>query len=429
MNRDSTNTAPSTPSAPSVRDDASFIVDCVIKAVLPEPAVRAFLRRRTPPPCVTLIAIGKAAWRMASAAVTEWGEVIAQGIVITKYGHALGDLPNLEIYEAGHPLLDENGLRATQRALALVDGLRADDLVLLLVSGGGSALFEALPNGVTLDDLQAVNDQLLRSGADIVAINTIRKRLSLVKGGRFAQRCAPARILTLAISDVLGDRLDTIASGPAYPDATTAETALAIARHHQLRLSPMLWQLLEQETPKTLDNVETHVIGSVRAAVDAAARAAQVRGYTPLVLTTLLNCEAREAGRFLASIARTARGEGLPLPAPCAILCGGETVVTVTGAGKGGRNQELALAAAIELAGIADIVLASVGTDGTDGPTDAAGGIVDGKTTARMKACGIDARQALAQNDAYPALAGSGDLLITGPTGANVNDVALLLVR
>jgi hydroxypyruvate reductase len=426
MDQGSANTAQP---PPSVRDDAHFIVDRIIKAVLPEPAVRAFLHERTPPPRATLIAIGKAAWRMASAAVMEWGDAITQGVVITKYSHALGDLPNLEIYEAGHPLPDQNGLHATQRALALVDGLGDDDLVLFLVSGGGSALFEALPDGVTLDDLQAVNDQLLRSGADIVVINTIRKRLSLVKGGRFAQRAAPAHILALVISDVLGDRLDTIASGPAHPDATTAETALAIARHHQLRLSPTLWQLLEQETPKTLDNVEAHVIGSVRTAVDAVAQAAQERGYTSLVLTTLLNCEAREAGRFLASIARTVRSDGLPLPAPCAILCGGETVVTVTGAGKGGRNQELALAAAIELPGVPDVVLASVGTDGTDGPTDAAGGIVDGETTARMTVQGIDARAALAQNDAYPALAASGDLLITGPTGANVNDVTMLLVR
>lgn len=426
MEQDLVNSAPLTQ---SVRSDAHFIVDRIIKAVLPEPAVRAFLRQRTPPPRVTLIAIGKAAWRMASAAVMEWGDAITQGVVITKYHHALGDLPNLEIYEAGHPLLDANGLHATQRALAMVDELGADDMVLFLVSGGGSALFEALPEGVTLDDLQAINQQLLRSGADIVAINTIRKRLSLVKGGRFAQRAAPARILALVISDVLGDRLDTIASGPAYPDAMRAETALEFARRYSLRLSPTLWRLLEEETPKTLHNVETHVIGSVRAAVDAAARAAQERGYTPLILTTLLNCEAREAGRFLASIARTVRSVGQPLSAPCAILCGGETIVTVTGGGKGGRNQELALSAAIELAGVADVVLASVGTDGTDGPTDAAGGIVDGDTTARMAAQGIDAHAALAQNDAYPALAASGDLLITGPTGANVNDVTLLLVR
>lgn len=412
-----------------MRNDAAFIINRVIQAVLPEPAVRAFLHKRTPPPRVTLVAIGKAAWRMASAAVAEWGDAITQGVVITKYGHALDELSNLEIYEAGHPLVDENGLRATQRALALVDGLGADDLVLFLVSGGGSALFEALPEGVTLADLQAVNEQLLRSGADIVAINTIRKRLSLVKGGRFAQRAAPARILTLVISDVLGDRLDTIASGPAYPDAMTAERALKVAREYRLHLSPLLWQLLAQETPKRLDNVETHIIGNVRAAVDAAGQAAQERGYTPLTLSTLLNCEAREAGRFLASIARTVCNDGLPIPAPCAILCGGETVVTVTGAGKGGRNQELALAAAIELTGVSNVVLASVGTDGTDGPTDAAGGIVDGETTARMAAQSIDARYALTQNDAYPALAASGDLLITGPTGANVNDVTVLLVR
>jgi hydroxypyruvate reductase len=412
----------------TLREDARFILERAIEAVLPEPAVRNFLHSRTPPPRVTLIAIGKAAWRMAQAALAEWGDAIVQGVVVTKYGHSQGELPGLEIYEAGHPLPDANSLAGARRALELVDPLGADDFVLFLVSGGGSALFEALPEGVTLDDLQAVNEQLLRSGANIVEVNAVRKRLSLVKGGRFAQRAAPARVLTLALSDVLGDRLDTIASGPAYPDATTAETVRAIVEKYRLSLSPTLRQLLEQETPKTLDNVETHIIGSVRVAVEAAAQAAQGRGYTPLTLTTTLDCEAREAGRFLAAIARTVRTEQKPLPPPCAILCGGETVVTVTGSGKGGRNQELALAAAIALAGLPDVVLASVGTDGTDGPTDAAGGLVDGDTVARLTACGVNAEQALADNNAYTALQASGDLLITGPTGTNVNDVTLLLV-
>lgn len=413
----------------ALREDARFILDRAIEAVSPEPAVRNFLRSRTPPPHVTLVAIGKAAWRMAQAALAEWGDAIAQGVVVTKYGHSQGELPGLEIYEAGHPLPDANSLRGAQRALELIDPLGAEDLVLFLVSGGGSALFEALPEGVTLDDLQAINEQLLRSGANIVEINAIRKRLSLVKGGRFARRAAPARVLTLALSDVLGDRLDTIASGPAYPDATTVETVQAIVDKYHLALSPKLRQLLEQETPKALDNVETHIIGSVRVAVEAAAQAAQERGYRSLILTTTLDCEAREAGRFLAAIARSVRSEQKPLAPPCAVLCGGETVVTVVGAGKGGRNQELALSAAIALAGLPDVVLASVGTDGTDGPTDAAGGIVDGETVARLATQGVDAQRALADNDAYTALQASGDLLITGPTGTNVNDVTLLLVK
>lgn len=413
----------------TLREAARFILDRAIQAVLPEPAVRNFLRGRTPPPRVTLIAIGKAAWRMAQAALAEWGNAITQGVVVTKYGHSQGKLPGIEIYEAGHPLPDANSLAAAQRALELVEPLGADDLVLFLVSGGGSALFEALPEGVTLDDLQAVNEQLLRSGANIVEMNAVRKRLSLVKGGRFAQRAAPARVLTLALSDVLGDRPDTIASGPAYPDATTVGAVRAIVENYRLSLSPILRQLLEQETPKALDNVETYILGSVRVAVEAAAKAAQERGYTPLTLTTTLDCEAREAGRFLAAIARTVRSEQKPLTPPCAVLCGGETVVTVTGSGKGGRNQELALSAAIALAGLPDVVLASVGTDGTDGPTDAAGGLVDGETVARLAACGVDAQQALADNNAYPALQASGDLVITGPTGTNVNDVTLLLVR
>lgn len=413
----------------TLKEDAHTIIQQAIAAVLPEPAIQKQLRSLPPRQNVTLVAIGKAAWRMAQAAQAEWGDQIGQGIVITKYHHSQGPIAGLEIYEAGHPIPDEAGLAATRRALEMTANLSATDTVLFLVSGGGSALFEALVEGVSLADLTTVTEQLLKSGANIVEINTLRKRLSTVKGGRFAQRVAPGRVLALILSDVLGDRLDSIASGPAYPDTTTTAEAQAIVDKYRLTLPPAAAIAIKNKTPKSLDNVDTHIIGSVRVATTAAVTAAESLGYQPLVLTTTLDCEAREAGRFLAAIVREVYENNRPVARPGAVVMGGETVVNVTGNGVGGRNQELALAAAIEIADCDDVVVASVGTDGTDGPTDAAGGVVDGGTVARMSANGVDARQRLQNNDAYHALTASDDLLKTGPTGTNVNDIALVLVR
>ncbi len=414
---------------PTITADARAIVQQAIEAVLPEAAVKKQLQALTPPDNVILVAIGKAAWRMAQAAQSEWGRRISRGIVITKYHHAQGQIAGLEIFEAGHPLPDENGLAATRRALDITANLTARDTVLFLVSGGGSALFEALVEGVSLADLTNVTRQLLNCSANIVEINTMRKRLSTVKGGRFAQHVAPARVLALVLSDVLGDRLDSIASGPAYPDATTPADAQAIAARYQLDLPPAVCAALERDTPKSLNNVDTFIIGSVRVAAEAAATAAQKLGYAPLILTTTLDGEAREAGRFLAAIAREVMASNQPAPRPAAIVLGGETVVNVKGNGLGGRNQELALAAALAIEGLDNVAIASVGTDGTDGPTDAAGGVVDGGTVARLRAGGGHPRQLLDNNDAYHALAISGDLLITGPTGTNVNDISLALIR
>lgn len=412
----------------TLRADALTIINQSIEAVLPERAVQKQVQGLDLPDRVTVVAIGKAAWRMAKAAKDELGDGIKQGVVITKYDHSLGDIPGLEIYEAAHPLPDANGIEATQRAIELVQGLTAQETVLFLVSGGGSALFEAPVEGVNLADLTAVNDQLLKSGADIVEINTIRKHLSTVKGGRFAQRVAPAQVVTLALSDVLGDRLDSIASGPAYPDSTTSAQAMTIVEKYRLQLPDKIIKALQTETPKTLDNVETYIIGSVSLVANEAKRLAESLGYSSLILTTTLACEAREAGRFLSAIGQEILENDQPLPKPCAIIVGGETVVNVKGDGLGGRNQELALAAALEIAGLENIVVGSVGTDGTDGPTDAAGGLVDGGSLARMTANGIEATQTLNNNDAYHALAASDDLLKTGPTGTNVNDVAVVLV-
>ena len=403
-----------------LRQDADAIIRAAIAAVLPDEAVRRALKGRHFPGRVLLVAAGKAAWQMARAAVEALGPVDA-GVVVTKYGHVQGQLPGVICYEAGHPVPDENSFRATQAALDLVTGAKETDTVLFLLSGGGSALFEKplIPGG----ELQDITQQLLACGADIVEMNTIRKRLSAVKGGRFALACAPARVYSIVLSDILGDPLDMIASGPAVPDRSTCAQAQAIAETYGLRLSGAARACLQQETPKALDNVETHITGSVRELCAAAAAACGQLGYQPVLLTDHLDCEAREAGRFLADIARTHAGRGQK----AAYLAGGETVVHLTGHGLGGRNQELALAAAPGLAGLPAAVF-SVGSDGTDGPTDAAGGYADGDTLAALAARGLEVHAVLADNDAYHALKAVDGLLMTGPTGTNVNDVAVALI-
>ena len=405
----------------TLRQDADKIIGSSIQAVLPDEAVGRALKAFQPAGGrVLLVAAGKAAWQMAHAAVEALGQVDG-GVVVTKYGHVKGQLPGISCYEAGHPVPDANGFAATQKALDLVQGLTAEDTVLFLLSGGGSALFEKplLPG----DELQEITNQLLASGADIVEMNTLRKRLSGVKGGRFAQACAPARVFSIVLSDILGDPLDMIASGPAVPDSSTCSQALAIAEKYHLRLSDQARELLARETPKNLDNVTTQVTGSVRELCAAAAKACRELGYEPVVLTDRLCCEAREAGSFLASIACTHAGQGKKL----AYIAGGETVVHLTGKGLGGRNQELALAAAPALAG-RNAAVFSVGSDGTDGPTDAAGGYVDGDTAAALAAAGWDVFTALQNNDAYHALQAVDGLILTGPTGTNVNDVAVALI-
>ena len=406
----------------TLRHDADAIVRASIQAVLPDEAIRRALAEFRPGPGRTLlVAAGKAAWQMAKAAVDTLGQVDG-GVVVTKYDHVKGAIPGVDCYEAGHPVPDNGSFFATARALELVQGLTADDTVLFLLSGGGSALFEQ--PFVSGEELQDITRQLLACGADIVEMNTIRKRLSRVKGGRFAQACAPAKVFAVVLSDILGDPLDMIASGPACPDASTCRQALAIAEKYGLKLSDEARRLLTVETPKTLDNVTTRITGSVRELCAAAAVQCRALGYEPMLLTDQLCCEAREAGSFLASVLRTHAGDGRRL----AFLAGGETVVHLTGKGLGGRNQELALAAAPGIAGLNAAVF-SVGSDGTDGPTDAAGGYVDGDTSAALQAAGLDVFEVLKQNDAYHALKEVDGLLVTGPTGTNVNDVAVALLR
>ena len=405
-----------------MRQHADQIISSSIRAVLPDEAVCRALEGYHSEGRTLLVAAGKAAWQMANAAVAFLGQVDG-GVVVTKYDHVKGEIPGVVCYEAGHPVPDDNSFLATGRALELVSGLTCKDTVLFLLSGGGSALFEKplIPG----EELQDITGQLLASGADIVEMNTIRKRLSAVKGGRFALACAPARVFSIVLSDILGDPLDMIASGPACPDTSTCKEAKAIAAKYHLALSETARQLLEQETPKSLSNVETQITGSVRELCRAAAEACRTLGYEPVLLTDLLCCEARDAGSFLGSIVRSHAGKGQKL----AFLAGGETVVHLTGKGLGGRNQELALAAAPALSGLPGCCVFSVGSDGTDGPTDAAGGYTDGSTEEALQRSGRTVAQVLADNDAYHALKAVGGLIFTGATGTNVNDVAVALVE
>ena len=408
----------------NLRKDADRIIDRAIKESLPDSAVRKALQEFPETKGkVVLIAVGKAAWQMADAAYGFLGERITSGVVVTKYDHSKGRIGNLEIYEGGHPVPDENSYRGTSAAIKAVEGLGEEDIVLFLVSGGGSALFEKplIPSS----DMARLTSELLASGASITEMNTIRKRMSAVKGGKFALLCKPARVFSIVLSDIIGDPLDMIASGPAYPDSSTREEAEAIAEAYGLTLTDEMKKLLAEETPKSLDNVETHVTGSVRELCASASRAAEELGYKSFVITSYLSCIAREAGVMMADIAMHNKDSKESL----AFIMGGETVVKLTGKGKGGRNQELALSAAPLLSSVENAAVFSVGSDGTDGPTDAAGGYVDSDTLSNLKAKGIDVQKVLEDNDAYHALEKCGGLVITGPTGTNVNDVSVLLIK
>ena len=406
----------------TLRNHAEDIVRSAIAAVKPDAAVGRALANVTFPGRVFLVAAGKAAWQMAAAALDHLTVPVSGGVVVTKYDHVQGPLPGITCFEAGHPVPDENSFLGTQAALDLTANLQPTDTVLFLLSGGGSALFEK--PWIPAEELQEITRQLLARGAEITEINTIRKRLSQVKGGRFAAWCSPAQVEAVVLSDVLGDPLDMIASGPAAADPSTCAQAMAIAEKYHLSLSALALQHLADETPKELENVRSQIIGSVRELCRAAADAAEALGYEPVYLTDRLTCEAREAGSFLASVLRSHASDGKKL----AFLAGGETVVHVTGQGLGGRNQELALAAAAGLAGLEQACVISVGSDGTDGPTDAAGGYTDGETLCALREHGLDLFAVLAENDAYHALQAVDGLIVTGPTGTNVNDVAVGLL-
>lgn len=407
-----------------LREDADQIIKLSIQAVLPDEAVAKALQGKDfGDGKIYMVAAGKAAWQMGKAAADILKDRLEAGIVVTKYDHVKGEIPKTHCFEAGHPVPDANSFKATQAALELVAQAGENDTVVFLLSGGGSALFEKPL--IPAEELTDITEQLLACGADIVEMNTVRKRLSAVKGGRFALACEPAQVFSVVLSDILGDPLDMIASGPAYPDSSTCEEAIAVAEKYKLRLSKEAWELLKQETPTELHNVETQITGSVTNLCKAAADACEKLGYEATILTDQLNCVAREAGAFMASIAKTHQNTMKSL----AFIAGGETVVHLTGKGKGGRNQELALAAAEGIVGLKDTAVFSVGSDGTDGPTDAAGGYSDGDTKRKLEEQNLSVFAVLQDNDAYHALQKTDGLIITGATGTNVNDVAVLLIK
>lgn len=444
-----------------LRQDLVLIRDAALAAVDPYSAVLRhleitdqgiFLRdgaRSLSLPCGTgrmvMLAVGKAAPAMAAAVVDRLGDRLSQGLVVTKYGHAQSygvTFPDtIKVMEAGHPVPDAAGVAAAREAMALLRALGPADTVFVLLSGGASALLPAPVSDITLSELQQTTELLLRAGATIVELNAVRKHLSQLKGGLLAKLAHPASVISLILSDVVGDRLDVIASGPTAPDPTTFAQALDVLKLYQLAEqvpSSIMAHLragaqgLWPETPKpgdaVFDTVHNVIVGSNLHAARAAVEQARTLGYHSLLLTTYVEGEAREISKMAVALAKSERFHNQPMPRPACLVWGGETTVTVRGHGKGGRNQELALAAALGLDGLDGVVLLALATDGTDGPTDAAGAVVDGGTLRRARARGWDCRAALIDNNAYPVLEAAGDLLRLGPTGTNVNDLLILLI-
>jgi glycerate 2-kinase len=388
---------------------------------------------------VIVVGMGKATSLMAKAVDETLGPVISDGCVVVKYGYT-SDLKSIRIREAGHPLPDENGLKGAREIAGMIEAAKERDIIIFLISGGGSALLPLPADGVSFEEKQKMTKQLLECGADIQEINTIRKHISKVKGGQLARLAYPATIVSLILSDVVGDRLDTIASGPTVPDDTTFEQANAIIDKYNLKdkIPDSIRRRIEsgvkgniEDTPKQGDRIfkKTHnlIIGSNLIALQAIEKKAHELGYNTLILSSSIEGEARDVAKVLASIAKEIMGSGHPVKTPACVISGGETTVTIKGKGKGGRNQELGLAAAIVLDGIDNVVLLSGGTDGTDGPTDAAGAIIDGQTIKRAREAGLNPNETLKNNDSYNFLKHVNDLLVTGPTNTNVMDVQIVL--
>jgi len=390
---------------------------------------------------VVVVGGGKAGASMAAAIEEIVEDRITAGVVSVKYGYT-APTQIIEVREAAHPVPDEAGVSNTRDMVKLLREATRDDLVICLISGGGSALMTLPVEGVSLDDVQILTQTLLKSGAPIEAINAVRKHLSQVQGGQMARLAYPATLITLVLSDVVGSPLDVIASGPTVPDPTTFAHAQAVlARYVESSVIPSSIRryLLRglsggvQETPKAddeaFDRIQTVIIADNARAAQAAVEKAAEAGYHTLLLSTFVEGEAREVGRVLAALGKEIVTHNRPVPRPACLILGGETTVTVRGNGRGGRNQELALAAALAIQGWDDVLIASLGTDGSDGPTDAAGGIVDGSTVSRGQALGLSAVAALDQNDAYTFLSQTDNLLVTGPTNTNVNDLMAVFVE
>ena len=427
-----------------LRRDALACFEAAVDAVEPERLVREFLVNRSdlrqPSGLVWLASVGKAAAAMARGALSVLGERLAGGVVIVPAGQGEDELAGLEVFAGGHPIPNREGVEGARAIRSLARQAGADDLFLVLISGGGSALMTSPTDDVSLEEIQATTDCLLRAGADIGELNIVRKHLDRLKGGQLAQAAAPTPVVALVLSDVVGDPLDVIASGPVTADPTTFEEAVAVIEEFEL------WNETPEavrrhlaagveggvpETPKPgascFRGVETAIVGNNRMAAEAARARAESLGYAAVVTSTVITGEARDVGRDLALSALRLERNGDPMAPPACLVSAGETTVTVTGPGRGGRNQEVALSAALELEGATDLLVGSFGTDGVDGPTDAAGALAFGDSLARARGCGRDPSAALADNDSYRFFAELGDLIVTGPTGTNVMDIHLVL--
>ncbi len=391
---------------------------------------------------VLVVGAGKASMPMADAVCEVLRDQLSGGVVIAKYHHVDRSLPAaVRVYEAGHPVPDHNSIEATRGLVELLQQATPHDFIVCVISGGGSALMTLPSDGISLADLQAATEALLRAGATIHQINAIRKHLDSIKGGGLARAANGATLVTLILSDVVGDDLSVIASGPTVPDPSTFADAWQVIEQFDLvdQLPASIRSRLERgrsgsivDTPKPgdtlFDRVQTVIVGSNTIAAQAAEQAARRLGFNALLLSTFIQGEAREVAKLAAAIAREIRSYDRPVAKPACVIWGGETTVTVRGHGRGGRNQELALAAAMAIDNLPDTLIVALGTDGTDGPTDAAGALATGETMRRARAIGLDARAYLADNDAYHFFQPLGDLIVTGPTGTNVNDLLFVLV-
>lgn len=438
-----------------MRTHAREIFLSALKAVDPKEAVKRFLRveggslivgRREKPATyldlssfdrIIVVGAGKATAPMAKAVEDLLGDRISSGLINVKYGFT-EPLSRIETVEAGHPIPDGEGVEGTRRILEILRKARERDLVISVISGGGSALLPQPADGISLSDKQAVTKALIACGATIAEINAVRKHISLSKGGQMARAAYPATVVNLMLSDVVGDRMDVIASGPFTPDESTFQEALQVIEKYALKDIPAgVRRRLEKggvkdETPKrgdpVFERVHNVIVGSNILALEAAEEKAEDMGYNTIILSSMIEGETRDAALFHTAIAKEILITGRPLGPPACVISGGETTVTIKGGGLGGRNQEFCLASAIALEGIdAPVVVLSAGTDGNDGPTDAAGAIVDTKTTERGRMSGLDAVKHLAENDSYHYLEATGDLLVTGPTNTNVMDVRIIL--
>lgn len=406
-------------------DDALMIIEQTLKDSKPSVAIKKAYASINTNKKIYVIALGKAAWEMANTFHDDMGEHIKKGIVITKYKHSEGRINNFEIIEAGHPMVDQNSVYAANKAIELVKDLDENDLLVMLLSGGGSSLMEKPLDGVEFEEIVDLNDKLLKSGADIVEINSVRKHLSSVKGGRLSALCPNTEIINIILSDVLDNKIDTIASGPTIADESTTEDAIKVLRKYDININDRMMNAINEETPKRISNSSNIVLLNVENLCEITASEAKALGYKPKILATDIRCEARDAGSFIASIAKYVSKRVVE---PTALIFGGETVVKVKGKGKGGRNQELILSSLIEIANTENVLIFSIGSDGTDGPTEYAGAYTTGDYYYKLKKRGLSPEDYLKNNDSSSILESINALIYTGATGTNINDVTVVLI-